>query len=350
METVVSPPTQDGPELHLLTQWESLEDSGRLRRAGVYSVVLHIAAIVTLALLPRSFLTVEPHRTSSQRLIMPLLAPPSEPTQTTPNKGKLSKEFDAEMLAPRPRIQVPPSPPSTTRPAAPRLSFSAPSAIPRPAPAAVPEPPRMEAQAAQAPQIPAGPPIAPLQIQPQEQPKLAFETPAAQPPQPTRPTGRVPVPGSTVSDALRSVVRGGASGGLTMGDDISETGIGGLGRGINLPPSPGKQGSNLELLSDPMGVDFRPYLIKILAAVRRNWFAVMPESAKLGRRGRVSIQFAIARGGSVPKLVIVMPSGTEALDRAAVAGISASNPFPPLPPEFKGEQVRLQFNFAYNMK
>ena len=36
--------------------------------------------------------------------------------------------------------------------------------------------------------------------------------------------------------------------------------------------------------------------------------------------------------------------------RAAVAGISASNPFPPLPGDFKGNQVRLQFNFAYNLK
>jgi TonB family protein len=118
---------------------------------------------------------------------------------------------------------------------------------------------------------------------------------------------------------------------------------------MNLPPSPGKTGSALELLSDPQGVDFRPYLIKILANVRRNWFAVMPESAKLGRRGKVAIQFAIARNGSVPKLVIVLPSGTDALDRAAVAGISASNPFPPLPTEFRGDQVRLQFTFGYNM-
>ena len=87
-----------------------------------------------------------------------------------------------------------------------------------------------------------------------------------------------------------------------------------------------------------MGIDFRPYLTRILASVRRNWFAVIPESAKLGRGGRVQIQFAINRDGRVPKLVIASPSGAEALDRAAVAGISASNPFPPLPPEFRGER------------
>jgi TonB family protein len=97
-------------------------------------------------------------------------------------------------------------------------------------------------------------------------------------------------------------------------------------------------------------VDFKPYLIQVLAAVRRNWRSVIPERARLGRQGRVKIQFAIARNGSVPKLVIAMPSGTDALDRAAVAGISASNPFPPLPPAFRGEQVRLQLTFLYNIR
>jgi TonB family protein len=150
-----------------------------------------------------------------------------------------------------------------------------------------------------------------------------------------------------VEEAVRSVARGGAAGGLVVGD--AGVGVGGIGEMLNMPPSPGRQASQLELLSDPLGVDFRPYLIQILQNVRRNWFAVMPESAKLGRRGRVLIQFAIARDGRVPKLVIAGHSGTDALDRAAVAGISASNPFPPLPAEFRGEQIRLQFTFAYNM-
>jgi TonB family protein len=83
--------------------------------------------------------------------------------------------------------------------------------------------------------------------------------------------------------------------------------------------------------------------------VRRNWLAVIPEIAKLGRRGRVGIQFAIARNGAVPKLVIISNSGTDSLDRAAVAGVSASNPFPPLPSEYKGDRIVLQFNFAYNV-
>jgi TonB family protein len=138
------------------------------------------------------------------------------------------------------------------------------------------------------------------------------------------------------------------SGGLVVGD-IGQ-GIGGVGAGLNHPgAAPVPTQSALELMSDPMGVDFKPYLIRILATVRRNWLSVIPESARMGRRGKVQIQFAINKDGSVPKLVIALPSGTESLDRAAVAGISASNPFPPLPDEFRGQQVRLQFTFLYNI-
>jgi TonB family protein len=108
-------------------------------------------------------------------------------------------------------------------------------------------------------------------------------------------------------------------------------------------------GSKVQLLSDPMGVDFSPYLIKVLTAVRKNWNAVIPESARFGRGGQVVVQFAINRDGSVPKLVIAMPSGADALDRAAVAGISASNPFPQLPSDFRGQQVRLQLTFKYKI-
>jgi TonB family protein len=70
----------------------------------------------------------------------------------------------------------------------------------------------------------------------------------------------------------------------------------------------------------------------------------------LGNRGIVTVQFIVDRTGQVPKLVIETPSGSEALDRAAVAGISASVPFPPLPPEFKGHEIRLQFAFKYNVR
>jgi TonB family protein len=118
---------------------------------------------------------------------------------------------------------------------------------------------------------------------------------------------------------------------------------------LSTVPSPPRIGSNLQLLSDPQGVDFKPYLIQVLNAVRRNWLSIIPESARMGQRGRVLVQFIIDRRGAIPKLVIAEGSGTEAFDRAAVAGISASYPFPPLPADYKGDQIRLQLAFSYNI-
>ncbi|MCX6619472.1 MAG: TonB family protein, partial [Acidobacteria bacterium] len=158
---------------------------------------------------------------------------------------------------------------------------------------------------------------------------------------------RLQAPGRTMEETLRGAVHGGA-GGISVGDE-GESGIGSLG-GLNAPSSPGRAGSTLELLSDPLGVDFRPYLQRVLILVRRNWLVVYPESARLGQRGKVVAQFAVARDGSVPKLVLAIESGTKALDLAAVSAISMSAPLPQLPPGFKSDRIRLQLTFLYNIK
>jgi hypothetical protein len=45
---------------------------------------------------------------------------------------------------------------------------------------------------------------------------------------------------------------------------------------------------------------------------------------------------------------LIATSGDDPLDRAAWAGITASNPFPPLPGEFTGPYLALRFRFYYN--
>jgi TonB family protein len=96
-------------------------------------------------------------------------------------------------------------------------------------------------------------------------------------------------------------------------------------------------------------VDFGPYLARVVWAVRRNWYSMIPVSARLGQKGRVAIVFEIRRDGSVPELRLVASSGADPLDRAALGAIRASNPFPPLPEEFTGPSLVLQFIFLYNM-
>jgi len=98
-----------------------------------------------------------------------------------------------------------------------------------------------------------------------------------------------------------------------------------------------------------MGVDFQPYLLRIYLLVRRNWYSVIPEIARLGKQGRVALEFSIERNGGVPDLVLRVSSGTNSLDSAALASIRLSNPFPALPPEFPGEDIRLRFIYLYNV-
>jgi hypothetical protein len=57
----------------------------------------------------------------------------------------------------------------------------------------------------------------------------------------------------------------------------------------------------LEMLTPTEGVDFNAYIARVLASVKQNWYAVMPESARLGDRGKVVLQFRIMRNGVVPE-------------------------------------------------
>jgi len=108
--------------------------------------------------------------------------------------------------------------------------------------------------------------------------------------------------------------------------------------------------SGMEVLSDTMGVDFGPYLARVLHDVRENWYNLIPEVARapLMKKGKVSIEFAIMKDGSVQGMRLMSPSGDVSLDRAAWGGITASNPFPPLPGEFGGQYLALRFHFYYN--
>ena len=106
----------------------------------------------------------------------------------------------------------------------------------------------------------------------------------------------------------------------------------------------------LEILTDTQGVDFAPYLQRVVRKIKQNWYAVIPERAQppLLKRGKVVIEFAIEKDGQIARLRSARTSGDEALDGAAYGGIKASNPFLPLPAEFPGQYLGLRFIFFYN--
>jgi outer membrane biosynthesis protein TonB len=112
----------------------------------------------------------------------------------------------------------------------------------------------------------------------------------------------------------------------------------------------GRVGSGLDVLSDTQGVDFGPYLSRIVAVVRMNWYNLIPEEARppMLKKGKVAIEFVILPDGKVAGMRLMGESGDIALDRAAWGGISSSNPFSPLPSEFHGPYLALRFTFFYN--
>jgi TonB family protein len=120
------------------------------------------------------------------------------------------------------------------------------------------------------------------------------------------------------------------------------------GRGVNLPgtaPVPSTGAELPQLLSDPQGVDFTPYLAHVLDAVKRYWLLIMPQSRF---RGNVSVQFAIRRDGTVPKVVFAQQTGVPSLDNATIQAISGGGPFGPLPAQFRGSEIHVQMTFLYN--
>ena len=337
-------PVDSGP--NLLMDWHESSGSRRWLRAGMGSVAVHI--LLFLFALGIGSLDVEGPKSATEivsNIQHVTLTLPSDLTQKAPNKSKVIKEVNVEDLKSRPPSQqhLPPTPAARVfRPPQPSKTDNPKSGSPNEPPklAANVTPPNLPPPAAGKPQNQPPPP----QIQPEEQPKLTFETPGQAGTGTQYNPARVAHPKSALDQAVRDAARGAGQ----VPSDLDQPPN--LPESMRLPPVAGAPGSPLELLSDPLGVDFKPYLAKILARVRQNWFAIIPESARLGNPEVVLVQFVIDRTGQVPKLVIAMPSGNETRNRAAVASISASVPFPPLPQDFKGREVRLQFSFKYNVK
>jgi TonB family protein len=198
------------------------------------------------------------------------------------------------------------------------------------------------------PPSPAMPQNAPPQVQPQQaapQPpaetqdqNAKMQVPAVRAPQPTFNTGPMSA-GSAIEQAARAAAanRGGYAG--DNGD-----------YGLHPGAQPTQVVGPLDVLSDTMGVDFGPYLTRVLHDVRENWYNLIPEAARapIMKKGKVSIEFVILKDGKVAGMHYVAGSGDVALDRAAYGGITASNPFPPLPGEFGGPYLALRFHFFYN--
>ena len=204
-------------------------------------------------------------------------------------------------------------------------------------PAPVPPRPQQQAQQPASPQQQAQArpqPPAPAPVKPTQQSQL--EAPKPAPAVPNLNTGP-----QTAGEAIRQAEQNAAQNrGQSSGD-----------YGANAPSEHPAISAGADILSDTLGVDFGPYMRRVIADTKRSWYPLIPESARppLDKQGRVGIRFKIYPDGSVKEMILEFPSGDVSLDRAAWGGITGASPYPALPKNFKGPFLELRFGFYYNL-
>jgi outer membrane biosynthesis protein TonB len=318
LREIIEPDIFTTGDANLLIEPEENRDPRSDLITRVLSVLVHIGLIIFLIFTPKIF-------------------PPHVPTQQEIDLAQrqltyiLPHEPPSPPRPPSPRVRIDPK---TLNRIAPPLEPSPPAPTPAPpanamrAPADLPEAPKPQpSNPAPAQPTPAPSQLEPIRPSPQQSPnRLNLQLPQTS-------------PGKAIQDQLQDAIKHSGGGVQVPGGDIPR---GGGGRGMQ----PGAQ-----ILTPTEGVDFTSYIQRLLATIKRNWYAVMPESAMMGEKGVVSTTFQINRDGSVPSPdpLLERTSGREPLDNAAMSSIHASNPFEPLPSEFHGPYIRLRITFLYNL-
>jgi TonB family protein len=341
METIEPPgsafrDTEHEPNFLLVR--DTSGDWPRWKRAAIGTAIIHLIVITLLfSITSGPTETAPPEREYTEHVTK--LYVPKELTQKAPNKGPVATMMMSKPAAPSPKLSTPAPQQTKAASPAPPAPVPVPVAPPPPPPPVVPPAPAPGETARNQPPAPTPPPVT---VPKPEPPKMIVEDSMQANPQAPKPGGKLLVPTDPIAEAMRN--RGTGSSSTRIGDSAEMS----VGAGLHLPAAAARL-SNFELKSDPMGVDFWPYLQRVLAAVKLNWSAVYPQAARLGLRGQVTLEFSVRKDGLIDHIVWDERSGSNALDNAAVAAISASEHLPPLPTEYKGDKIVLKMSFMYNM-
>lgn len=310
---------EENPEFvpHMLAQLEDELARSRKREAFWISVVVHIIFILLVIYSPDLLPNwAQPHLLRAEDLARtkePTFLVLPEDLQKPPEKVHTDKLSDKNRIA------------QTTHPQIDRKTLEALREA------------RLRNQ--MAPGEPAARPPAP-QASPQPQPAPNQQSAMNNFPQQRVQPQAVENPFKTPSTAGAAIAQ--ATRNARVGTGGTGYGMGRVDRNAALGP--------FDILSDTQGVDFGPYLSRVLQSIKFNWYNLIPEEARapLLKHGKVAIRFLITPGGKVAGMFIEMPSGDVPLDRAAYGGITASDPFSPLPHEFRGPYLALRITFFYN--
>jgi TonB family protein len=343
---------------HLLIQLQDDLSRARKREAIWLSIILHLFVVILLwnsdkiaALLPHRAVPLDLRAATDREKNATFLELP-------PDEQKTTQRPDSKIISDKDRVASSKTPQINREELKKLLQSTRPA---RPGPMAPPAPP-------QAAQSQAPPPPQQQQpqtsLQPAPQQGSGFSTPqqndqTAQlrtPPvgsnRPAPNFNNTMTPGSAIEQAAQAAAANhGRYGGAQAGDYGFPGGRGGA-----------KALDQAEILTDTLGVDFGPYLTRVVQEVKEHWYQIMPESVypPIYKQGKLAIEFVILKNGTVAGMILRTPSGDVALDRAAWGSITGSSPFPPLPREFvtrcpqpsrdESCNLGLRFYYFYNLE
>lgn len=306
--------------LHLLDSIEDERARGRFRESIYISVFIWIAIAWVVLYGPRYLWhapkLVTPFEVLKQReltqLSLPTMhAPPPSVPRPAPKLDNRTLEHLRSMEPPPPAPRTPPAEtPKIAQPTAPAITNNVP-------PAAAPALP-----------LPSAP-----QPTPREPPPVVAEAPTPQPS--TRPNFNTNNgAANSIEEAERNAARGREGGGYRA-------------------PAPGESPLNIggvEVLSDMQGVNFNPYLRRLIADIYRNWMPLIPEECKppLSKEGETVIRLTILPDGRIGAMHLDGSTHDDAINRAAWGSITSEGQFPPLPSQFHGPNLVLQLTYQIN--
>lgn len=127
-------------------------------------------------------------------------------------------------------------------------------------------------------------------------------------------------------------------GGGSSGSKLSR---GGSGYGNAGNPGGGRGAPGIDSVREP---DFGPYMRELQRRIKMNWDPPRGNESK-----RVVLLFKIARDGRLLSVRVFKSSGIPSSDRAALNAVQLTAPFRPLPRDFRGQSIDIQFTFDYNV-
>lgn len=264
------------------------------------------------------------------------------PQLITPTEA-LQQQALVQLNAPRLPHHAMSPPPKIDRGTLAKLRAMEPKPPPPTAQPAAAEPAQPQAPVATQPTPPVPAPVLPLPSAPK--PVARSAEPDAPTPQPSsRPNFNTQ---DTAGQNMQQAMRGSQSAGSDRG-----VGISGGSRGANV------QGG-VDILSDTQGVNFQPYLGRIIRLIYEQWIPLLPEETRppLNKSGFTALRITIMPDGNIHVqdgvhngLVLDSSSHDEALDRAAWGSVTGVGQFPPLPKQFHGPNLELRIHYLVNIK